>query len=162
MHKDRRRRTGLQRKEQRSKKSSSNGKRKGVRRPVQEVGVGRGYQSHLQASQNETLEDTGHRRHLQHGYQQANSHRPAVEGPVPEITIKEIQKQLRKMKNNKSCGPDGIPTETLRIVDKLSPDTLCQTMNKAFQEGISSARVRFSGRPVANGTQKWLRATSIF
>ena len=60
---------------------------------------------------------------------------PAVEGPVPEITIEEIQKQLWKMKN-KSCGPDVIPTESLRILDKPSPDTLCQTTNKAFQVGI--------------------------
>ncbi|KAI0221778.1 hypothetical protein LSAT2_026969, partial [Lamellibrachia satsuma] len=46
----------------------------------------------------------------------------AVDDPVPEITTEEIQKQLWKMKNNKSCGPDEIPTETLSISRHLMPN----------------------------------------
>ncbi|KAI0224502.1 hypothetical protein LSAT2_024509, partial [Lamellibrachia satsuma] len=106
----------------------SNDKIKGLRGPVQEVGVERGYQRHLQ------LASPRHRRTLNTGYniynmdtnrqivrdpQEIKNQRDpieptlAVDGPVPEITTEDIQKQLRKMKNNKSRGPDEIPNGDL-------------------------------------------------
>ena len=39
---------------------------------------------------------------------------PLTEGPLHEVTCEEVERQLNKMKNGKSCGPDGIPTEALK------------------------------------------------
>ena len=30
------------------------------------------------------------------------------------------------MQNNKACGPDGLPTENWRIVDKIDPMLICE------------------------------------
>ena len=38
---------------------------------------------------------------------------PLTEGPLHDVTCEEVERQLNKMKNGKSCGPDGIPTEAL-------------------------------------------------
>ena len=35
--------------------------------------------------------------------------------------LMEVEKQMKKMQNNKACGPDGVPTESLRLVDKIDP-----------------------------------------
>ena len=39
---------------------------------------------------------------------------PLTEGPLREVTCEEVERQLNKIKNGKSCGPDGIPTEALK------------------------------------------------
>ena len=36
---------------------------------------------------------------------------PLTEDPLHEVTCEEVERQLNKMKNGKSCGPDEIPTE---------------------------------------------------
>ena len=36
---------------------------------------------------------------------------PLTEGPLDKVTCEEVERQLNKMKNGRSCGPDGIPTE---------------------------------------------------
>ena len=40
------------------------------------------------------------------------------------------------MQNNKACGPDGIPTESLRCVDKIDPMLNCDQINAALEKGI--------------------------
>ena len=48
----------------------------------------------------------------------------------------EVAKQMKKMQNNKACGPDGLPTESLRLVDKIEPMLICDQMNAALEKGI--------------------------
>ena len=48
----------------------------------------------------------------------------------------EVEKQMKKMQNNKACGPDGVPTESLRLVDKIDPMLICDQMNAALEKGI--------------------------
>ena len=48
----------------------------------------------------------------------------------------EVEKQMKKMRNNKVCGPDGVPTESLRLVDKIDPMLICDQMNAALEKGI--------------------------
>ena len=48
----------------------------------------------------------------------------------------EVEKQMKKMQNNKACGPDGVPTESLRLVDKVDPLLICDQMNAALGKGI--------------------------
>ena len=48
----------------------------------------------------------------------------------------EVEKQMKKMKNYKACGPDGVPTESLRLVDKIDPILICDQMNAALEKGI--------------------------
>ena len=43
---------------------------------------------------------------------------------------------LKKMQNNKACDPDGVPTESLRLVDKIDPMLICDQMNDALEKGI--------------------------
>ena len=38
---------------------------------------------------------------------------------IEPFKLAEVEKQMKKMQNNKACGPDGVPTESLRIVDKI-------------------------------------------
>ena len=59
---------------------------------------------------------------------------PLTDGPLHEVTCEEVERQLNKMNNGKSCGPDGIPTEALKhlgdwgvrqltnIVNTIMPD----------------------------------------
>ena len=46
----------------------------------------------------------------------------------------EVAKQMKKMQNNKACGPDGVPTERLRLVDKIDPMLICDQMNDALEK----------------------------
>ena len=38
---------------------------------------------------------------------------------IEPFELVEVEKQVKKMQNNKACGPDGVPTESLRLVDKI-------------------------------------------
>ena len=44
----------------------------------------------------------------------AGTNEPLTEGPLHQVTCEAVDRQLKKMKNGKSCGPDGIPTEALK------------------------------------------------
>ena len=39
---------------------------------------------------------------------------PLTEGPLHKVTCEEVERQLNIMKNGRSYGPDGIPTEALK------------------------------------------------
>ena len=45
---------------------------------------------------------------------------PLTEGPLYKVTCEEVERQLNKMKNGRSCGPDGIPTEVLKHLGQLT------------------------------------------
>ena len=45
--------------------------------------------------------------------------------PIMLIIIMEVEKQMKKMQNNKACGPDGVPTESLRPNAYLWSDERC-------------------------------------
>ena len=48
----------------------------------------------------------------------------------------EVAKQMKNMQNSKECGPDGVPTESLRLVDKIDPMLICDQVNAALEKGI--------------------------
>ena len=47
---------------------------------------------------------------------------------------------MKKMQNNKACGPDGVPTESLRLVYKIDPIQIRDQMNAALEKGIPTVR----------------------
>ena len=55
---------------------------------------------------------------------------------IEPFELVEVEKQMKKMPNNKACGPDGVPTESLRLVDKIDPMLICDQMNAALEKGI--------------------------
>ena len=60
---------------------------------------------------------------------------PLTEGPLHEVTCEEVQRQLNKVKNRKSCGPDGIPTETLKHLGDWGVRQLTKIFNAIMQSG---------------------------
>ena len=40
---------------------------------------------------------------------------------IEPFELVEVEKQMKKMQNNKACGPDGVPTESVRLVDMIDP-----------------------------------------
>ena len=55
---------------------------------------------------------------------------------IEPFELVEVAKQMKKMQNNKACGPDGVPTESLRLVDKIDPMLIYDQMNDALEKGI--------------------------
>ena len=60
---------------------------------------------------------------------------PLTEGPLHEVTCEGVQKQLNKVKNGKSCGPDGIPTEALKHIGDWGVRQLTKIFNTIMQSG---------------------------
>ena len=60
---------------------------------------------------------------------------PLTEGPLQEVTCEEVERQLNKMKNGKSCGPDGIPTEALKHLGDWGVRQLTKIFNAILQSG---------------------------
>ena len=54
------------------------------------------------------------------------------------LNIVEVAKHMKKMQNNKACGPDRVPTESLRLVDNIDPMVICDKMNTALEKGIQA------------------------
>ena len=55
------------------------------------------------------------------------------------------------MQNNKACGPDGVPTESLRLVDKIDPMLICDQINAALEKGIPAVWRTSSLTPLYKG-----------
>ena len=55
---------------------------------------------------------------------------------IEPFELVEVAKQMKKMQNNKACGPDGAPTERLRLVYKIDPMLIGDKMNAALEKGI--------------------------
>ena len=60
---------------------------------------------------------------------------PLSEGPLHEVTCEEVERQLNKMKNGKSCGPDGIPTEALKHLGDWGVRQFTTIFNAIMQSG---------------------------
>ena len=60
---------------------------------------------------------------------------PLTEGPLHQVTCEEVDRQLKKMKNGKSCGPDGIPTEALKCLGDWGVHQLTKIFNAIMQSG---------------------------
>ena len=55
---------------------------------------------------------------------------------IEPFELVEVEKQMKKMQNNNACGPDGVPTESLKLVDKIDPIPMCDQKNAALEKGI--------------------------
>ena len=55
---------------------------------------------------------------------------------IEPFELVEVAKQMKKMQNNNARGPDGVPTESLRLVDKIDPMLICDQINAALEKGI--------------------------
>ena len=61
--------------------------------------------------------------------------KPLTEGALHEVTCEQVERQLNKMKNGKSCGPDGIPTEALKHLGGWDVRQLTKIFNAIMQSG---------------------------
>ena len=57
---------------------------------------------------------------------------------IEPFEVVEVAEQMTKMQNNKACGPDGVPTESLRLIDKIYPMLICDKLNAALKRHTSS------------------------
>ena len=69
---------------------------------------------------------------------------PLTKGPLHEVTCEEVERQLNKMKNGKSCGPDGIPTEALKHLGDWGVRQLTKIFNAILQSGKMQDELRES------------------
>ena len=60
---------------------------------------------------------------------------PLTEDPFHEVTCEEVERQLNKMKNGKSSGPDGIPTEALKHLGDWGVRQLTKMFSAIMQSG---------------------------
>ena len=57
---------------------------------------------------------------------------PATEGPIEDITLEEVRKAIKGMKNHKATGPSGIYSDMIN----LAGDTGTLELHKVFQKII--------------------------
>jgi len=55
---------------------------------------------------------------------------------VPLFTKEELETSVLSLKSNKAPGPDGIPSEALKIVFNINPDILLRMYNACLVEGV--------------------------
>lgn len=55
---------------------------------------------------------------------------------APEVTKSEVEHALRSMKNRKSAGPDGIPSELLQLINDKNMGILVRLFNTIYNTGI--------------------------
>uniref|UniRef100_A0A914XLP4 Reverse transcriptase n=1 Tax=Plectus sambesii TaxID=2011161 RepID=A0A914XLP4_9BILA len=60
---------------------------------------------------------------------------PPVSGPIHAITKAEVDLALRKMKNGKAVGPDGIPTEAWKACGNTGMTWLTALFNRILESG---------------------------
>ena len=60
---------------------------------------------------------------------------PLTEGPLHEVTGEEVERQQNKIKNGKSYGPDGTPTEALKHLGDWGVRQLTNIFNAIIQSG---------------------------
>ena len=69
---------------------------------------------------------------------------PLTEGLLHAVTCEEVERQLNKMKNDKSCEPDEIPTEALKHIGDWGVRQLTKISNAIMQSGNMPAEWRDS------------------
>ena len=65
-------------------------------------------------------------------------------GVTQNISRREVKKQLKKMKNGKAIGPDGIPVEAWKSLEEEGIDMLWDLMNKIYQQEVMPEQWRES------------------
>ena len=65
-------------------------------------------------------------------------------GVAQNISRREVKKQLKKMKNGKAIGPDGIPVEVWKSLGEEGIDMLWDLMNKIYQQEMMPEQWRES------------------
>lgn len=58
-----------------------------------------------------------------------------IPGPVPPITVREVEKALSEMKNGKAPGPDDTPAEAWTLLGKRGAEILATLFNKVVDDG---------------------------
>ena len=66
---------------------------------------------------------------------------PLTEGPLHQVTCEEADRQLNKMKNGKSCGPDEIPTDALNTL----VIGVCVNSPKSSMQSCKAAKCQTNG-----------------
>ena len=69
---------------------------------------------------------------------EVNQREDAQHTIIEPFELMEVEKQMKKAQNNKACGPDGVPTESLRLVDKIEPILICDQLNAALEKVIQT------------------------
>ena len=58
-----------------------------------------------------------------------------VLGPVEEVTAAEVKQAMKKMKNNKACGPDMVPVEVWKALGEAGKQLLRKIFNMVLRTG---------------------------
>ena len=58
-----------------------------------------------------------------------------VLGPVEEVTATEVKQAMKKMKNNKACGPDMVPVEVWKALGEAGKQLLRKIFNMVLRTG---------------------------
>ena len=58
-----------------------------------------------------------------------------VSGPVEEVTVAEVRQAMKKMKNNKACGPDMVPVEVWKALGEVGVQLLGKIFNMVLRTG---------------------------
>ena len=58
------------------------------------------------------------------------------DGNMTEVTQREDAQHTVIEPFELACGPDGVPIESLRLVDKIDPMLICDQMNDALEKGM--------------------------
>lgn len=78
----------------------------------------------------------------------AHPMRPQVDigdvGDIPLFNNEELEKAVKSMRNKRAPGPDGIPSEVLKAVFRLSPHLMLDMYNACLKAGVFSARWKVS------------------
>lgn len=53
-----------------------------------------------------------------------------------QFSIQELQTAAQSLKNNKAPGPDGIPTEVIKVIAAQRPEILLKMYNTCLEEGV--------------------------
>ena len=65
-------------------------------------------------------------------------------GVTQSISRREVKKQLKKMKNGRAIGPDGIPVEVWKSLGEEGIDMLWDLTNKIYQREVMPEQWRES------------------
>ena len=60
-------------------------------------------------------------------------HRKQIEEPLEDITEEKVQKTIKKLRNKKSPGPDGVANKLLKSAASLVRKSLAHLMNPCLQ-----------------------------
>ena len=63
-----------------------------------------------------------------------NEQQAVVEDAIREITSTEIELALRNLKNGKAIGPDNLPIEVLKSLERTGVNFLKEALNKITEE----------------------------